>query len=316
LVVTVAGLVVIRPTTADATDRVSRALDELTGESDPNLAPPGRTRLTSVSLNGRWNAWNVAWRMAADAPVAGAGHGQFTREWAVERELPTLYLLQPHSIELELLAELGAIGLAFFFAFVALVTIALRRGPDRALAAAAFAVLLAVVVQASVDWTWSFPGLVVPALVVVGAAAGAGRVSQRRFSPAHAAFALLPLAALGLILAVYLSAVNLERARSVQTTDVSQAWLHAERARALDPWDPDVLSLQGRLAEATGQFRLAAERYGSAARLSRRPWLEHYYRARVLDRAGNRRASKAACRRAIAANPREEQLRTGVCRST
>jgi Flp pilus assembly protein TadD len=83
----------------------------------------------------------------------------------------------------------------------------------------------------------------------------------------------------------------------------------------LNPWDPEVLSLQGRLAEAAGRNSLAAARYGAAARLSRRPWLEHYYEARALSRAGAESAARAACRRAIAANPTEDSLTTGPCRS-
>jgi O-antigen ligase/polysaccharide polymerase Wzy-like membrane protein len=315
LVVGIAALAVIRPAPSAATDRVSRALDELTGETDPDLAPPGRTRLTSVSLNGRWNAWNVAWDMAAESPVTGAGQGRFTGEWAVERELPTLYLLQPHSLELEVLAELGVVGLALLLLFVVLVVAALRRAPEPGVAIAAFVALFGVLLQASVDWTWSFPGLIVPTLMVAGAAAGAGRRARPRFDVVNAAVGLIGVAALVSILLLYLSAVHLERARAVQTSDVSRAWTHSERARALDPWDPEVLSLQGRLAEAAERYPLAAARYRAAARLSRRPWLEHYYHARALNRAGNRRAAKAACRRAVAANPQEDRLRAGVCRS-
>jgi tetratricopeptide (TPR) repeat protein len=192
--------------------------------------------------------------------------------------------------------------------------VALRRSSDRLLGAAATASLLAILGQASIDWTWSFPALVAPTLLVVGAAAGTVRDPIRGRGVVSIALGVGTIAAFLLVASPYLATRHLEEAKALQDVDVAGAWDRAESARLLNPWNPDVLSLQGRLAEAVGRNRLAAERYGAAARLSRRPWLEHYYRARALERAGALDAARAACRRALAGNPADETLATGPCR--
>ena len=125
--------------------------------------------LTDLSTRGRVNAWRAAWTMTTSAPIAGHGVGSFAREWPLLRPASAGHILQPHSIELEALAELGAIGLVLLLAGWVLLLLALRpRGHPAAAAAAASAVVL--LAQASIDWTWSFPGLVVPFFLCAGAA--------------------------------------------------------------------------------------------------------------------------------------------------
>lgn len=291
-------------------DRAATSLSQSTRELVPRGAA-GRTRLGSLSFNGRKDLWRVARELAADSPLTGAGEGQFARYWTIERRLATLYVLQPLNIELELLSELGIVGFALFAAFLVLAVLALatRRRPE---AAAAFAVLLTLVLQASVDFTWSFSGIVAPALLVVGAVAGAGRRGPLSLvtKTVLAAVAVVLLCSFA---APYLAHRQLDRGRSLEQTDVTGAWDRAQAARKLNPWNPSALELQGRLAESTGAFRLAATRYREAAELSRRPWLAHFNEARALRRAGAPSARRAACLRAAKLNPGEQLLLTGPC---
>lgn len=314
LVAAIALAVPARPGLGAAAERVSSALADMTSDTNPDTAPPGQTRLRSASLNGRWDAWRVAWGMAVDSPVTGAGQGRFAAEWPVERRLSNLYVLQPHSLELELLSELGGVGLAAFFLFVAFAILSLRRSPDGPLAAAALATVVALLLQASVDWVWSFPALVAPTLLVVGAVAGGGSRAARLPLLRNAAWTTLAVAGLLSLVPPYLAARHVARAEALEREDVSEAWVHAESARLLNPWDAEVVALSGRLAEAAGRFELAAERYRAAARLSQRPWLQHYREARARSRAGDLAGARAACRRAVAANPSEKRLLSAPCR--
>ena len=98
-------------------------------------------------------------------------------EWTIDRTNKDAYVLQPHSLELETLAELGAIGLAWLTAAIGGITWGVVRGVrrDRAVGAAAAGSLGAFFLIASVDWISSFAGLVITAMLVAGAAAGQGR---------------------------------------------------------------------------------------------------------------------------------------------
>src|SRR3989304_1338458 len=87
----------------------------------------------------------------------------------------SLYILQPHSIEIELLSERGIVGLGLFAAFVASLLAAVVRTPARASSAAGLGVTIGLLAQASFDWTRSFVGIVAPPLAAAGGAAGGER---------------------------------------------------------------------------------------------------------------------------------------------
>ena len=277
----------------------------------PPASAPGDTRFTAISLDGRREAWRVALGAVREAPLTGDGAGRYAVRWGVERRLPELYILQPHSIELELGAELGAPGIALFAVFLGTVFLAVRSGlrADRVGAAAAGAAFIVLLVEASADWTWSFPGIVAPVLFVVGAVAvpsGAPRESRPR--PL-----LLGVAAVALVaLAVpYVAAGRLVQASSAGAPAAALARVHA--AEALDPWDPDAISTEGRLLEARGEFVAAAARYAEAAGRSQRPWLDRFREARALRRAGAVYAAVDACLLAQQADPSEDLLHRGPC---
>jgi tetratricopeptide (TPR) repeat protein len=284
----------------------------LSSDAAPDVAPAGETRIVSLSRNGRAEAWRVARLMTSEHPLMGAGQGQFARRWTVERRLPRLYVLQPHSLELELSSELGLVGLGLFAVFAAAAAAALMRTSRRPVAAAALGAGAALLTQASIDWTWSFPAIVAATLFVIGAAAG----SRPRALMTRSATAALAIAVIGVIVSFggpYLADRQLAQAANLQADHPDRAWQAAERARRLDPRNPDALALQGRLSEAAGQWRRAADRYDAAAQVSPRPWVEHYREARALARAGLVARSRAACRRAVRENPGEKTLFEGPC---
>jgi hypothetical protein len=289
-------------------------IDRGISETNPSTLPGGATRLGSLSLTGRVPLWRVAVRMGREEPLLGFGQGQFARVWGVERDDKNAYVLQPHSIELEVLSQLGSIGFLAFGGFSVLGLAALWRSrTGRRIRGLGVAVLLVLVLQASVDWTFSFPALLVDALLVVGLSVGTGR---RRLGSSltiglQLAAVLVALAALA---GPYLAARRLEAAKAARATDPVEAWRLAASARSADRWSPEVADFQGALAEQAGRYELAARRYQEASELSLQPWVDEFRRARALRRAGRLAASRASCRKARAENPLEFALGSGPCR--
>jgi hypothetical protein len=283
-------------------------------DTDPSLeAGPGSTRILSLSLNGRRDAWRVAWSMVRSDPVVGQGQGTYAIEWTKKRHLDQLYILQPHSLELELFSELGAIGLALFAGAIGLVVAGVVLGRrDRIVVAAAAGVLVAVVGEASVDWIWSFPVLVAALLVVVGAAAGGRRAGPP--SPLlTVAASLVLLVLLTSFAAPWLSNRRLRQARATAAGNPAASADRLDSAVRWNRWDPSVHEWAGVVAERAGDETVAAADYAKAATLSQSPWLERILEARAAKAGGDRRRALRACAAAHQGNPGRTHLYEEVC---
>jgi len=289
--------------------RLSSAWSQVKSDAPPTAAP-GSTRLVSLALNGRRDAWRVALGAAAAHPLLGEGAARFALRWTEKRRLEGLYIIQPHSLELELLSELGIVGLSAFLAFVVLAYRGISR-TSRGVGGTAAGVISIVLLQASYDWTWSFPGLVVPALLVVGAACAGG--VRLRAVPVTVLIVALSVVSGGAIVAPYLAHRQVEAARAVQVADPTAAWSHAQAAAKLDPWDEEARSTQATIAESVGQFSLAAREYHDAAALALQPWVDYYQEAQAWSWAGFDARRLAACRAAQAQNPLEPLLERDQC---
>jgi O-antigen ligase/polysaccharide polymerase Wzy-like membrane protein len=289
--------------------RLGSAWSQLTSDAPPNAAP-GSTRLVSLSLNGRRDAWRVALGAASAHPLLGEGAASFSLRWTEKRRLGSLYILQPHSLELELLSELGIVGLVAFLVFVALAFRGIARSA-RGVGGTAAGVISIVLIQASYDWTWSFPGLVVPTLLVVGAACSGG--ARLRAVPATVSIVALLVVSGAAIAAPYLAQRQVDIARTLQVADPAAAWSHTESASKLDPWDEAARSTRASIAESVGKFALAAREYHGAAALAAQPWVDYYQEALAWQRAGFDDRRLAACGAARAQNPLEVLLQRDQC---
>lgn len=118
-----------------------------------------RARLTDPGNDNRIPLWRVAWHRFEDRPILGSGAGTFENSW--DRFRPSQgFVVNAHSLYLENLDELGIVGAVLLVAVLVLflvVTLARARGPDRPIYAAVFAVILAWVIHAGVDWDWQMP---------------------------------------------------------------------------------------------------------------------------------------------------------------
>ncbi len=127
------------------------------------------SRLTTVNSN-RYEYWRVGLRAFGREPLAGLGSGGFRVAWLRERSVREA-VRDAHSIEVEMAAELGVVGLLALALLVAGVGAAaveaLRRQP--AAAAGACAVVLVWLLHASIDWDWQLPAVSLPAIILAGA---------------------------------------------------------------------------------------------------------------------------------------------------
>jgi hypothetical protein len=141
----------------------------------------------------RYDLWRVAVREFRSHPLGGIGAGNYDADYYRLRNNPE-YVVQPHSVELQMAAELGIFGLLALLVFCGTV---LRGGfgRRRTLAAedpliriAALGMFAAWLADTSVDWLYDIPGLtgmaiVAAALLVAPAPGGAGarpRAAVRR----------------------------------------------------------------------------------------------------------------------------------------
>jgi O-antigen ligase len=126
------------------------------------------TRLTSVSSN-RYEYWRVAIGAFADDPLLGTGAGGFRVVWLQERPIREA-VRDAHSLEFEVAAELGLVGLLALGLLAGGTAGAARRALMRGREAAAGPVAVLVVwgLHASIDWDWQMPAVTLPALVLAG----------------------------------------------------------------------------------------------------------------------------------------------------
>lgn len=121
-----------------------------------------RERRFTAESPDRTNAVRAAFRLAGEHPVVGVGPGRATLSWT-SPDGTTLVARYAHNEYLQLLVELGAIGLVLLlglmFAVAGAVLNARQRHPAGPLWAGATAGLLALAVGSGVDFLWHVPAV-------------------------------------------------------------------------------------------------------------------------------------------------------------
>jgi O-antigen ligase len=127
-----------------------------------------------VDIGGfRYDLWRVALKEFSAHPVAGLGAGNYDAEYYLLRRNPS-YVQQPHSLELQDLAELGVLGFAALALFcVAVLSAAFKRSgtlaaQDGLVKVGALGIFSAWLVYTSVDWPYDIPGIAGMAFVAAG----------------------------------------------------------------------------------------------------------------------------------------------------
>ena len=275
----------------------------------------------------RYDLWRIAVREFREHPLGGLGAGNYDTEYYRLRRNPQ-YIVQPHSLELQMAAELGIGGL---LALVVLCGAVLAAGFARARTLASGDLLIrlgalgmfgAWLADTSVDWLYDIPGLtgmalVAGALLLVPVGRGAARPGRER----SGALALV----LGLALLALLAASVGRQYAANRYADSGvgrlasaprQAIATLRTAVRLDPY-----SLSALYALSSAYARLDDYTRARAALLvaeQREPG--NYVPPALLGDLASRRGEKAvaidAYRRALRLNPRDPEVRQSLRQAT
>ncbi len=136
-------------------------------QASPQVSTDQTNRLFSLSSNGRLDTWESALDDYQAHPVLGSGAGTFERWWLENRSVP-LKVRDAHSLYLEILAELGPLGLGALLVVLAAPLVAAIRARRSPFVAPALAGFVALAAHAGIDWDWEMPAVMIAGLTCAG----------------------------------------------------------------------------------------------------------------------------------------------------
>jgi O-Antigen ligase len=271
-----------------------------------------RGRFVNPANNGRLDHWRVAMDAFEREPLHGVGAGSYVYEWARERDR-LLKVEDAHSLYVEVLAELGVVGLVLLLTTLIAILWALARrcrGEGRLLWGGLFAMAIAWCVHAGLDWDWEMPAVTFWLFAFGGMALAAERAPERH-TPRRFTRVVLSVAVLALVVTPALMAVS-----QGQLNRASEAFERGDCGEAIDaglaaaravPVRPEPLQIIAYCDVRLGQEDLAVRVMRGAVERDPRNWRTHYGLAVVRGAAGLDPRPEA--RRALELNPLESLAR-------
>jgi hypothetical protein len=296
----------------DAPGHISNAWHDFKAPS--NEAAMGTNRLSSFAGESRWQFWSSAVREAEEEPLTGTGSGTFQIWWTRDGDTDEP-VIDTHSLYLQVLGELGIVGLVLLLGFVGVnlvgggVNIARAFGERRSLLAAALAGSSVLWTTSLFDWMWKLPVIPVAALLLVAVLLG-GQPEEpadadRRPGLGLRLGTILVALAATVAIAIPLASTTLLRQSQAEAREGDEAAAledarTAQNAmpRAAAPWLQEALVL-----ETEGEFDAAAVAAAEATDREPNEWRNWLIRSRIEAEAGNAGAAIAAYRRARSLNP-------------
>lgn len=291
------------------------------------------SHLFSGNGSGRWQFWQAAVSEFESRPLVGHGAGSFAAWWAQHGTI-SYYVVDAHSLWLEVLGELGVVGFALLAAVFVLGMLGgvsrLRNAGenDRPLIAALLAIVVAYVVAAGIDWMWELTivsvvafaslGLLLgPATVRTGGLrAAAGSAQLRPTNTTSWARAAVLLVACGLICAhgiPLLESFEIQASQlAVQSGNGNEALAHASAARRIEPWASSPYLQLALIHERLGEPERAHAAILNAIERDRRNWRLWLVAARIEVRQARIRLALESLRHARQLNPRSPLFRVGA----
>jgi UDP-GlcNAc:undecaprenyl-phosphate/decaprenyl-phosphate GlcNAc-1-phosphate transferase len=284
---------------------------------------PTAARLASGAGN-RYDYWRIALDAWWAHPLAGVGAGGYDKPYFARRATSE-DIRQPHSLPLQVLAELGIAGGLLFAAALALIATGawrrIRAGDRAPLVVAALGVATAWLVQASVDWMHMLPGVTGVALLGAAvllrpahapraeadAAAPAPRPRRWRLAPVVLAGVAITIAALSLSRQA-LSQRHTERAQSALAGDPARALTESNRALRLDREAIGAYYVKAAALARFGAGDAARAVLLDAARREPQNFVTWALLGDLAVRRGQLQAARADYRRAHRLNPRDPSL--------
>jgi UDP-GlcNAc:undecaprenyl-phosphate GlcNAc-1-phosphate transferase len=296
--------------------------------SDPATEQVSRSRLLTGS-GGRYDYWRIAVKTWREHPVAGLGAGGYSLPYFQQRRTSEA-VRQPHSIELEMLSELGLVGGLLLAVWIAAVVWAIVRGlrgrvdePRRHLLVAATGLFVVWITQTSGDWLHLIPGVTGVAMVAVAVLARFDAAPAAASAPAARGMQRSILARRAVIgvagACVLLGLLSLSRQTLAEhyRTRAQEDLARSQPAAALDladrsiRIDGDAVSAYYLRSAALAQLDRVPEARAALSRaLDVEP--ENFVTWALIgdfeSRTGRPRRALAAYRRASALNPRDTSL--------
>jgi len=259
-------------------------------------------RLFTFSGSHRSELWKAAWQDYKANAVLGSGPGTYEQYWLKHRQIQ-LKVRDAHNLYLEVLAELGPVGLVLLLLALGAPLAAGIAGRAHPLVPLALAAYVAYLVHAAVDWDWEMSVITLVALVCGAAllAAADRREGPPLLSPrirgagAAAALALIVVAFVGVVGASALSASD----DALIKGRYGEAGSQARKAARWWRWSPDPWRQLGDTQAAQGDTAAARASYLKAISKNRRDWMLWYDLSAVSDG----RAAEQALNEAARLNP-------------
>jgi hypothetical protein len=302
----------------DASDEVREQYDDFV---NLQLNEQNDTRFLSGGGN-RYDYWRVAWLEFEDAPLRGQGAGNYDRLYFLERRTSE-DVRQPHSLPLQVLAELGLVGALALLAFIGAVFAGLWRHARRATesavsrltAVAAGGAFVAWLAHTSVDWLHNLPGVTGIALCAAAAlvapwSAGGGR---RRLTTGR--LVAVAAACIAAVAAAYsvgrLAIADSYRidARDKLRSDPVEALRLANQSLAFNDQSLPPLYVKSAAYARLGRYRAARRAILQATRLEPHDHLPWALLGDLAVRRGDFATARRAYRRASELNPKSKTIR-------
>ena len=281
---------------------------------------PTASRLATGAGN-RYDYWRVAVDAWRSHPIAGVGAGGYDKPYFAQRTTSE-DIRQPHSLPLQVLAELGIVGAVLLAAALLLVAAGtwrrIRDGARAPVVVAGLGIVTAWLVHTSVDWVHLLPGLT--GIALLGAAvllrpagerapvaSGAGRAGRARLVPAILVGVAITIAALSLSRQA-LTELYVDRARDALASDPAKALVEANRALRLDREAIGAYYTKAAALARFGEGDAARAVLLDAARREPSNFVTHALIGDLSVRQGDLRAARGEYRRAARLNPRDPGL--------
>lgn len=228
----------------------------------PPATPTNVTnRLFTLNGNGRAQMWHVAVDAVHGHWIGGTGAGSFERNWDRSPKANEV-VRNAHGLYVEMLSEVGIVGLGLLVALLAIPLAAGLRVRRAALVAPLIGAYVTFVLHNAVDWDWQLSGLTLAGLFVGCLLLVARRDGEERplAIPMRAAAgcAAAVVAAMGLVAALGNGALAHAQAE-VQAKHYSAAARDASTAHTWMPWSAEPLKALG-TAELEQRKVAAAQR--------------------------------------------------------
>jgi O-antigen ligase len=256
-------------------------------------------RLFTFSGSYRSELWHAAWGDYRHHPVLGSGPGTYEQYWNAHRPIPH-QVRDAHNLYLEVLAELGPVGLLLLLFALGTPFVAAIRARGHPLAPLALAAYAALLVHASVDWDWEMTAVTLAGFACAAAllAAADRRDAPPLLSPRVRAAAVVVALALAVVAFVGVVGASALAAsdRALTKGRYDEAASQARKAARWWRWSPDPWRELGDVEAARGNESEAGDDYRKAISKDRTDWKLWYDLSTVTTGAEARDALAKAQR--------------------